>query len=172
LFEESHNGKLRPKAEKGRASGDDPPKEKLLSLAHNSRKIWDSCLARFAVGSHRAFPFHTSRSRAPFVFGKRRWTSIIATFRLLGKKPTTGILLRKIRLHGIRHTYLLLSNGESPVLVKEQLDHSSITITVDIYRRLIPPSNRQAVNRLEAQLSATQTPTPQTQRAQLIEIAP
>jgi integrase len=32
--------------------------------------------------------------------------------------------------------------------VKEQLGHSSIKITVDVYGHLVPGSNRQAVNRL------------------------
>lgn len=43
--------------------------------------------------------------------------------------------LRDYRFHDIRHTFasLLLSNGESPVYVKEQLGHSSIKMTVDIY---------------------------------------
>ena len=59
--------------------------------------------------------------------------------------------LRKIRIHDLRHTYssLLLSQGESPVYVKEQLGHHSIQMTVDIYGHLIPSSNRQAVNRLD-----------------------
>ena len=43
--------------------------------------------------------------------------------------------LRKIRFHDLRHTYasLLLQQGESPVYVKEQMEHSSIQVTVDIY---------------------------------------
>lgn len=67
--------------------------------------------------------------------------------------------IREIRFHDIRHTYasLLLSNGESPVYVKEQLGHTSIQMTVDIYGHLIPGSNRQAVNRLDTQSSATYT---------------
>lgn len=58
--------------------------------------------------------------------------------------------LRRIRFHDCRHTFasLLLQNGESPVYVKEQLGHSSIKITVDVYGHLIPGANRQAVNRL------------------------
>jgi integrase len=58
----------------------------------------------------------------------------------------------------MRHTSasLLLSDGQSPVYVKEQLGHSSIQVTVDIYGHLIPSSNRDAVNRLdETQPSAT-----------------
>ncbi len=67
--------------------------------------------------------------------------------------------IREIRFHDIRHTYasLLLSNGESPVYVKEQLGHTSIQMTVDIYGHLIPGSNRQAVNRLDEKLPATYT---------------
>jgi integrase len=65
--------------------------------------------------------------------------------------------LREIRLHDVRHTYasLLLSDGASPVYVKEQLGHTSIQMTVDIYGHLIPSSNRERVNRLDAQQSAT-----------------
>jgi integrase len=66
--------------------------------------------------------------------------------------------IREMRLHDIRHTNasLLLSNGESPVYVKEQLGHSSINITMDIYGHLIPSSHRQAVNSLDdPQPSAT-----------------
>ena len=65
--------------------------------------------------------------------------------------------LREIRLHDTRHTFasLLLSDGASPVYVKEQLGHSSIQMTVDIYGHLIPSSNRDRVNRLDTQQSAT-----------------
>ena len=65
--------------------------------------------------------------------------------------------LREMRFHDLRHTLAsqLLSNGESPVYVKEQLGHSSIQMTVDIYGHLIPSSNRGAVNRLDSQQSAT-----------------
>ncbi|MBW1697857.1 MAG: site-specific integrase [Deltaproteobacteria bacterium] len=59
--------------------------------------------------------------------------------------------MREMRLHNTRHTFasLLLSSGESPAYVKDQLGHSSIKITVDIYGHLIPSSNRNAVNRLD-----------------------
>ena len=45
--------------------------------------------------------------------------------------------LREIRIHDMRHTCpsLLLSQGVSPVCVKEQMGHHSISITVDIYGR-------------------------------------
>ena len=59
--------------------------------------------------------------------------------------------IREIRLHDCCHTYasLLLSAGYSPVYVKEQLGHHSISITVDCYGHLIPGSNRGAVNSLD-----------------------
>jgi len=53
--------------------------------------------------------------------------------------------LRKIRLHDLRHTFgsLLIQKGASIVYVKEQMGHSSIQVTVDIYGHLIPvPTSR------------------------------
>lgn len=59
--------------------------------------------------------------------------------------------LRRVRFHDLRHTFasLLLQNGESPTYVKEQMGHSSIQVTVDVYGHLIPGANRQAVDRLD-----------------------
>ncbi len=59
--------------------------------------------------------------------------------------------LRHIRFHDLRHTFasLLLQQGESPVYVKEQMGHSSIQVTVDLYGHLIPGGNKQAVDRLD-----------------------
>ena len=70
--------------------------------------------------------------------------------------------IREMRLHDIRHTYasLLLSRGESPVYVKEQLGHSSIQMTVDIYGHLIPSSNRGAVNQLDSPQPSATYPQP------------
>lgn len=70
--------------------------------------------------------------------------------------------IREMRLHDIRHTFasLLLSQGESPVYVKEQLGHSSIQMTVDIYGHLIPSSNRDAVNRLDGTQPSATYPQP------------
>ena len=39
-------------------------------------------------------------------------------------------------------------NGESLAYVKDQLGHSSIKMTVDIYGHWIPDWNRQAANKL------------------------
>jgi integrase len=59
--------------------------------------------------------------------------------------------LRRIRFHDLRHTFasLLLQQGESPVYVRDQMGHSSIQVTVDIYGHLIPGGNKAAVDRLD-----------------------
>jgi len=59
--------------------------------------------------------------------------------------------LRRVRFHDLRHTFasLLIQNGESLAYVKDQLGHSSIQVTVDIYGHLIPGANRAAVDRLD-----------------------
>ena len=56
-----------------------------------------------------------------------------------------------LRFHDLRHSFasLLLQNGESLTYVKEQMGHSSINVTVDIYGHLVPGGNRQAVDRLD-----------------------
>ena len=61
--------------------------------------------------------------------------------------------LRKIRLHDLRHTYasLLIQQGESLAYVQQQLGHSSVQVTVDVYGHLIPGANRAAVDRLDTQ---------------------
>ncbi len=74
----------------------------------------------------------------------------------LRKRVFYGLLrasgLRHIRFHDLRHAFasLLLQQGESPVYVKEQMGHSSIQVTVDLYGHLIPGGNKQAVDRLDA----------------------
>lgn len=55
---------------------------------------------------------------------------------------------RKLRLHDLRHTYacLLLQRGAPPSYVKEQLGHSSIQVTIDIYGHMIPGANRRWID--------------------------
>lgn len=59
--------------------------------------------------------------------------------------------MRRIRFHDLRHTFasLLLGNKESLDYVKEQMGHSSINVTVDIYGHLVPGGNRAAVDKLD-----------------------
>jgi integrase len=68
-------------------------------------------------------------------------------YRLLEKAD-----VRQVRLHDLRHTYasLLIQQGESLAYVRDQLGHSSIQVTVDVYGHLVPSANRAAVDRLDA----------------------
>ncbi len=63
--------------------------------------------------------------------------------------------LRHLRIHDLRHTYASsqLQAGESIQYVKQQLRHSTIKLTVDLYGHLIPGKGRAAVERLEARTS-------------------
>ncbi len=63
--------------------------------------------------------------------------------------------LRSVRIHDLRHSYAssLLQAGESIQYVKQQLRHSTIKLTVDLYGHLIPSANRVAVARLEERIS-------------------
>ena len=59
--------------------------------------------------------------------------------------------LPRIRLHDIRHTFasLLLQAGAPLHYVKEQLGHSTIATTVDLYGHCQPGINRSAINQLD-----------------------
>jgi integrase len=60
--------------------------------------------------------------------------------------------IRHTRVHDLRHTFasLLIQNGESLAYVRDQLGHSSIQLTVNVYGHLVPGANRDAVDRLDA----------------------
>jgi len=74
-----------------------------------------------------------------------------SNLRKLFNRLLTDAKMRRVRFHDLRHTFasLLLQNGESPAYVKEQMGHSSIQLTVDIYGHLVPGGNRQAVDKLD-----------------------
>ena len=59
--------------------------------------------------------------------------------------------LRKIRFHDLRHTFatLHLKNNQSLAYIRDQLGHSSIEITVNIYGHLVPGYNRSAADSLD-----------------------
>ncbi len=63
--------------------------------------------------------------------------------------------LRRIRFHDLRHTFgsLLIQAGASLAYVRDQMGHSSIQVTVDIYGHLIPGANVSFVDKLDAATS-------------------
>jgi integrase len=58
---------------------------------------------------------------------------------------------RRSIVHILRHTFAssLLQQGESLMYVKEQMGHSSIQVTADVYGHLVPGGNQGAVDRLD-----------------------
>jgi integrase len=66
-------------------------------------------------------------------------------------KMLAKLNLPKIRIHDIRHTYAsLLLQASAPIhYVKEQMGHSSITTTVDLYGHCQPGLNRAVLNLLD-----------------------
>jgi integrase len=71
--------------------------------------------------------------------------------RKIFNKLLTSAKLRRVRFHDLRHTFasLLLGQGESLAYVKDQMGHSSINVTVDVYGHLVPGGNRAAVDKLD-----------------------
>jgi integrase len=69
---------------------------------------------------------------------------------------------RKFRFHDLRHTFgsLLIQDGASLAYVKEQMGHSTIQVTADVYGHLIPGANISWVDRLDEQSSPQQNATP------------
>jgi integrase len=59
--------------------------------------------------------------------------------------------MRRIRFHDLRHTFasLLIQNRQPLKYVQEQMGHSSIQVTSDIYGHLVPGGNRAAVDELD-----------------------
>ena len=70
--------------------------------------------------------------------------------------------LRRVTLHALRHTFasLLIQGGASLAYVKEQMGHSSIQVTVDIYGHLIPSGNIDWVDGLDTQTSPQVSASP------------
>lgn len=68
--------------------------------------------------------------------------------------------LQRVTFHALRHTFasLLIQNGASLAYVKDQLGHSSIRVTVDIYGHLVPGGNVEWVDRLDAVAEAGRLP--------------
>jgi integrase len=104
-------------------------KEQLLRLGMSADVLPSLWVFQNAVGE----PLNDSKVRKTFA-------------RLLTK---AGLAQRN--LHFLRHTFasLLIQQGESLAYVKEQMGHSSIDVTVDVYGHLVPGGNRQAVDGLD-----------------------
>ena len=65
--------------------------------------------------------------------------------------------LRRIRFHDLRHSFasLLIQAGHPLAYIKEQLGHSSIRMTVDVYGHLVPGAHREVMNTLPTEKGVT-----------------
>jgi len=63
----------------------------------------------------------------------------------------------RLRFHDLRHgcASLLLAQGVHPRVVMEQLGHSTITLTMNVYSHVIPALQRDAADRMDAMLGVT-----------------
>ena len=88
----------------------------------------------------------------PFVFHKDGKLLDEKLVRRVLKRVQMKAGLRLISPKALRHTYasILLSSGVSPFYVKEQMGHSSIQITIDVYGHLIPNLDKGAMKVLDS----------------------
>jgi len=68
--------------------------------------------------------------------------------------------LRRITIHGLRHTYatLRIQAGHNIADVSKQLGHSKINITVDTYYHWMPGSGKSEVDQLDSSTAPKSTP--------------
>jgi integrase len=67
----------------------------------------------------------------------------------------------RMRFHDLRHgcATLLLAQGENLKLIQEQLGHSTISTTADVYAHVLPEIQRSAADRLDGLLRVAQKGT-------------
>jgi integrase len=99
------------------------------------------------------FANQVGNPHSPRNFTERRLDKI---FDALEKEKNNDV--KRIKFHALRHTYvsLLLSQGVSVKYIQQQVGHSRINTTMDIYAHLIPEVNEHAVNVLENIISCEQ----------------
>ncbi len=100
------------------------------------------------------------RDGAGLVFGRSEVTpfahpALLARARRIWK--VKGIAY--VKLHDARHTFasLLIAAGEDPKRVQSYLGHSSIAVTFDIYGHLLPGSEKESAERIDAYLQRADT---------------
>lgn len=62
--------------------------------------------------------------------------------------------VRRIRIHDLRHTFasMMIESGCNLVYLRDQLGHSSITVTADVYGHLLKGNNEKPVDALDTTL--------------------
>ncbi|MDX6595313.1 MAG: hypothetical protein QOI72_695, partial [Solirubrobacterales bacterium] len=94
------------------------------------------------------------------VFGKTPISPFVHTALLARVKRTwKDHGLAYVKLHDARHTFasLLIAAGEDPKRIQSYLGHSTITVTFDVYGHLLPGSEQESAERLDAFLQRDDT---------------
>ena len=101
----------------------------------------------------RAFGHRWARSRPVFTSAKGALIEPRDVNHALDRVLTTADL-RRIRVHDLRHTCatLLLSQGVPQRVIMDQLGHSSITVTMNIYAHVMPAMHTDSAARMDALL--------------------
>jgi len=95
------------------------------------------------------------QAMVPWVFlspGGRRWDD--RHLRRVWPRCLTKAEMRQVRFHDLRHTYAseLAAQGAPPKYVRDQLGHSSIQVTMDVYSHFFEKRSSEWVNRLDEQV--------------------
>ncbi len=70
--------------------------------------------------------------------------------------------IRRVRFHDLRHSFasLLIQKGANPKYIQEQLGHSSIKVTMDVYGHLFEGDHRHVINLLDDAQEQAESATP------------
>jgi integrase len=102
------------------------------------------------------------------VEGRRVWPHVA---RRILDALTKKAGIRKLNPHVFRHTFAtqLLAANQSIAYVQQQLGHSSISMTVDVYGHLVPGANRAAVNVLDDPQAVGKSATPAQPEGEILK---
>ena len=128
--------------------------QRLVDMSTQLCETLQQWLASLPSKSLWLFPSSRGRPMTPNTFYMRHWWPLFVD----GPMPTamrrvpSGGTIPYRPPHVARHSFAthLLWQNESPVYVKEQLGHSSIRVTVDVYGTTTRRDNKQAVDRLDS----------------------
>ena len=91
----------------------------------------------------------------PYLFGDFEPLGITTIQRAFDKAIAAanadGHPLKKIRIHGLRHSHatILINNGVNIVAVSKRLGHSDINMTLKVYTHLLEKNADELVDKLE-----------------------
>jgi integrase len=114
-------------------------------------------LARSLVNDLREYRVRASMLGMELIFVGTRGQLLSATVvREAFYRAAVKAGLPHIRFHDLRHTAasLMLQNGEQPKVVQENLGHSTISMTMDLYSHTTTGMHREAAERLDGLLRA------------------